>query len=61
MITFIIDEIVPCLKLVENGELYETEVVRIKRKSVLMKYSEPPHTCTSRNGASIKWFTRLSV
>lgn len=39
MITFIIDEIVPCLKLMENGELYETEVVRIKRKSVLLKYN----------------------
>ena len=39
MITFIIDELVPCLKSTETGELYETEVVRIKRKSVLMKYN----------------------
>ena len=39
MITFIIDEIVPCLKDTENGDIYETEVIRIRRKSVLSRYN----------------------
>ena len=38
MITFTIDEMIPCLKSVETGEIFETEVVRVKRKSVLEKY-----------------------
>ena len=39
MITFIIDELTPCLKLVETGEIYDTEIIRIKRKSVLSKFN----------------------
>ena len=39
MITFIIDELTPCLKLVETGEIYDTEIIRIKRKSVLQKFN----------------------
>lgn len=40
MITFRVDEIVPCLKDVETGDLYDTEVIRIKRKSILSKYNK---------------------
>ena len=40
MIIFKIDEIVPCLKEIETGDIYDTEVIRIKRKSVLMKYNK---------------------
>ena len=39
MIDFEIDEIVPCLKEVSSGEVYETEVIRMRRKSVLSKYN----------------------
>lgn len=39
MITFKVDEIVPCLKEVESGEIYDTEVVRLKRKSFLSKFN----------------------
>lgn len=39
MITFKIDELPPCLKLVETGEIYDTEIIRIKRKSVLQKFN----------------------
>lgn len=39
MITFIIDEIVPCLKDTKNGDIYETEVIRVRRKSVLSRYN----------------------
>lgn len=39
MITFEIDEIVPCLKNVNTGEIVETEVIKIVRKSVLSKYN----------------------
>ena len=34
MITFKIDELTPCLKSVETGDFYETEVKRLKRKSL---------------------------
>ena len=40
MITFTIDEIVPCLKSVETGDIIETEVVRLKRKSFLAKFNK---------------------
>lgn len=40
MITFYIDEITPCLKNTETGEIFETETFRIKRKSVLSKYNK---------------------
>lgn len=39
MITFYIDELAPCLKSVETGDLYDTESVQIKRKSILSKYN----------------------
>ena len=39
MITFKIDELLPCLKKVETGEIFDTEVVRIKRKSFLSKFN----------------------
>lgn len=40
MINFKIDELLPCLKEVESGEIYETEVIRVKRKSFLAKFNE---------------------
>ena len=40
MITFEIDEIVPCIKDTETGDIYDTEVVRIRRKSILSKYNK---------------------
>ena len=40
MITFKIDEIVPCLKELSTGDLYDTEVIRIRRKSILEKYNK---------------------
>ena len=40
MITFQIDEFAPCLKEVSTGEIYETEVVRVKRKSFLSKFNK---------------------
>lgn len=40
MITFRIDEFTPCLKEVETGEIYDTEVVRLKRKSFLSKFNK---------------------
>ena len=40
MITFCIDEFSPCLKEVSTGEIYDTEIVRIKRKSFLSKFNK---------------------
>ena len=40
MIAFKVDEIVPCLKENETGDIYDTEVIRIKRKSILEKYNK---------------------
>lgn len=40
MITFKVDEFIPCLKEVSTGEIYETEVVIIKRKSFLSKFNK---------------------
>ena len=48
MITFQIDEFAPCLKEVSTGEIYETEVVRLKRKSFLSKFNK-------RTGWYINW------
>ena len=39
MITFKIDELIPCLKKVETGEIFDTEIVKIKRKSFLSKFN----------------------
>lgn len=40
MISFMIDEITPCLKSNETGEIYETEVIQLKRKSFLTKFNK---------------------
>lgn len=39
MINFKIDEVLPCLKKVETGEIYETEVKRICTKKILSKFN----------------------
>ena len=39
MINVIIDELTPCLKDAKTGEILETEVIQIKRKSFLSKYN----------------------
>lgn len=39
MITLTIDEIIPCLRNVETGEIYETEVIQLTRKSFLSKFN----------------------
>jgi len=49
MITFYIDELVPCLKDTTTGELFDTECIRIKRKSFLSKF-------TAKTG----WYTNWS-
>lgn len=43
-----IDELTPCLKDTKTGELIDTEVIRIKRKSFLEKYNK-------KNGWYINW------
>lgn len=48
MITFYVDELLPCLKENETGEIYETEVLRLKRKSFLSKFND-------RTGWFINW------
>lgn len=48
MINVIIDEFTPCLKDVNTGELVQTEVIRIKRKSFLKKYNK-------KNGWYTNW------
>ena len=40
MIPFMIDSLTPCLKNVLTGDIVETEVVRVKRKSFLSKFNE---------------------
>ncbi|MDO4179185.1 MAG: hypothetical protein Q4D21_08360 [Phascolarctobacterium sp.] len=40
MINFTIDELIPCLKDTTTGEIYETEIVRIRRKSFLSKFNK---------------------
>lgn len=40
MINIFIDEFTPCLKDTKTGELVQTEVIRITRKSFLKKYNE---------------------
>ena len=39
MINVMIDEFTPCLKDARTGELVQTEVIQIKRKSFLKKYN----------------------
>lgn len=48
MITVLIDELTPCLRDVETGEIIETEVVQIVRKSFLQKYNK-------KNGWYTNW------
>ena len=48
MITFRIDEITPCLRDCETGEVLQTEVVELKRKSYLSKFH-------SKNGWYVNW------
>lgn len=40
MITFRIDEFTPCLTDASTGEIYDTEVIQIKRKSFLSKFNQ---------------------
>lgn len=48
MIAVYIDELVPCLKNTKTGELVQTEVIKIRRKSFLSKYNE-------KNGWYVNW------
>lgn len=48
MINVIIDEFTPCLKDARTGELVQTEVIRIRRKSFLKKYNK-------KNGWYTNW------
>ena len=48
MITFTIDTLTPCLQETSTGEIYETEVVRLKRKSFLSKFNK-------RTGWYVNW------
>ena len=48
MINVYIDEFTPCLKDNKTGELVQTEVLRVGRKSFLQKYNE-------KNGWYINW------
>lgn len=48
MINVYIDEFTPCLKESETGDILETEVIRIKRKSFLSKFNK-------KNGWYINW------
>ena len=50
LINITIDEITPCLKDLSNGDLVETEVVKINRKSYLSKFNK-------KNG----WYTNWNV
>ena len=48
MIAFEIDELTPCLKDNITGETLETEVIELKRKSLLSRFN-------SRNGWYVNW------
>lgn len=52
MINVYIDEFTPCLKDTSTGELVQTEVIQIKRKSFLKKYNQ-------KNGWFIDWDSLL--
>ena len=43
MIDAWIDELTPCLKDNDTGELVDTEVIRLHRKSFLSKYNQKNH------------------
>ena len=40
MITFCIEELTPCLKDVITGDILDTEVVALKRRSFLSKFNK---------------------
>ena len=48
MITFYIDELLPCLKEVATGKIYDTEVIRLKRGNFLNKFNK-------RTGWFVNW------
>lgn len=48
MITFAIDALTPCLTETSTGEIFETEVIRLKRKSFLSKFNK-------RTGWYVNW------
>lgn len=48
MINVYIDEFTPCLKDARTGELVQTEVIRVRRKSFLKKYNK-------KNGWYVNW------
>lgn len=48
MIAVTIDEFTPCLKNMKTGEIVETEVIRLRRKSFLAKYNK-------RTGWYVNW------
>lgn len=39
MIHFRVDQLTPCLKEYDTGEIYDTEVISLKRKSFLSKFN----------------------
>lgn len=53
MLNVIIDEFTPCLKDMNTGEIVQTEVIRIVRKSFLTKYN-------TKNGWYANWADLLS-
>lgn len=53
MINVWIDEFTPCLKDAQTGELVQTEVIQIKRKSFLKKYNK-------KNGWYVDWAELLN-
>ena len=52
MINVYIDEFLPYLKSTKTGEIYETEVIRIKRRSFLQNYNKS-------NGWYVNWIDFL--
>ena len=48
MITFTIDTLTPCLTETSTGEIFETEVIQLKRKSFLSKFNK-------RTGWYVNW------
>ena len=53
MINVIIDEFTPCLKDAKTGELVQTEVIRINRKTFLRKYNR-------KTGWYINWASLIA-
>lgn len=49
-----LDEIVPCLKDTETGEIKETVVFKIESRSFLKKFNE-------KNGWGINWIDMLPI